>query len=252
MVQRHLPADEAHLLGQIGPRAGGVEGELVADRAAQQVVDRLLPQPAQQVVEGEVDGADDVEYQTLSAVEQRGPIHLVPDLLDVGDLGTLQEAGQVALDDPRAGLAGGGDAEADGAVVGLDLHDQGAEHVQPEACGGCRRIRIARHRGRDVVVDPVIALLVVIVGTTAGTDRVGADLPDPRRAQRDSPPADSGEGGPCGNTRILLAVLRPLARSSKLCGARVPADPAIDQRLDAVRDGADPCGGLRRSRRRCR
>ena len=101
----HLAADEAHLLRQVGPGAGGVEGELVANRAAEQVVDRLLPHPAEQVPEREVDGADHVEDEPLAAVEERGPAHLVPDLLDVGDQRALDEAGQVPLDDPGAGLA---------------------------------------------------------------------------------------------------------------------------------------------------
>src|SRR4029079_19097243 len=225
MVQWHLSCDEAHLLGQIVPRGAGVEGELVAGRATQQVVHGLLPEPAQQVVEGEADGADDVEHQAFPAVEQRGPIHLVPDLLDVGDRGTLQETGQVALDDPCAGLAGRCDAEADGAVIGLNLYDQGAQHVQTEGATALGVLRIARNRGGDVVVDPVVALLIVIVGPTAGADSVCADLPNTRHAQ---PGSCAVVGGPCGNTRILLAVVRPLARSSKLCGApSQPTRPSI-------------------------
>jgi hypothetical protein len=50
VVQGH-PADEAHLLGQIGSRTGGVEDVLIADRAAQQLVEGLLTQSAQQIVE---------------------------------------------------------------------------------------------------------------------------------------------------------------------------------------------------------
>jgi hypothetical protein len=42
VVQRQLAADEAQFLGEIGPRAGGVELQLVAHRAAEHLIDRLL------------------------------------------------------------------------------------------------------------------------------------------------------------------------------------------------------------------
>ena len=48
----------------------------------------------------------------------------------------LEEAGEVLLDDPGAELAAGGDREADGAVLGLDLDHQRAEHVDAEALRG--------------------------------------------------------------------------------------------------------------------
>ena len=45
-------------------------------------------------------------------------------------------------------------------------------------------------------------------------------------------------GGPCGKTRILLAVLRPRARSSKLCGA--PSQPTRPSINDAIPSGTVP------------
>ena len=198
VVQGHLAADETHLLRQIGPGAGGVEGELVADRAAEQVVDRLLPDSAEQVVQGEVDGADDVEHQPFATVEEGGPPHLVPDLLDVGDQRALEETGQVPLDDPGSGLPRGRDPEPDRAVIGLHLDHQGAEHVDAEAAAALVIARIARHRGGDVVVDPVVALLIVVVRAPARADGEGADVGDPRRAHDCSPRVlPAGRPGSC-------------------------------------------------------
>ena len=47
VVQGHLAADEAQFLGFIGTCAGGVEGQLVANRAAQHGEDRFLTQAAE-------------------------------------------------------------------------------------------------------------------------------------------------------------------------------------------------------------
>ena len=82
-------------LARSGRGPGRVEGELVADRAAEQVVDRLLADPAEQVPQREVDAGDRVEHDALAAVEERREVHLVPHLLDVGDQLALEEAGQV-------------------------------------------------------------------------------------------------------------------------------------------------------------
>ncbi len=49
VVERQLSADEAELLGDIGPRAGGVELQFVAHRAAQHVIDRLAAQLPEQI-----------------------------------------------------------------------------------------------------------------------------------------------------------------------------------------------------------
>ena len=150
-----------------GRGAGGVEDELVAHRAAEQVVDRLLPHLAEEVPQREVDAADGVQDDPLAPVVQRGQVHLVPDLLDVGDQLALDEPGEVLLDDPGAELAAGGDGETDRAVVGLDLDDQRAEHVDAERLAALPVLGVPRHRGGDVVVDPVAGVLVVVVGAAA-------------------------------------------------------------------------------------
>ncbi len=238
VVQGHLAADETHLLGQVGPGAGGVEDELVADRSAQQVVDRLLPDAAQQVPEGQVDGADDIEHQPLAAVEEGGPPHLVPDQLGVGDQRALEETRQVLLDDPRAGLPRGGDAEPDRAVVGLHLDHQGAEHVDAEAAAALVVARIARHRGGDVVVDPVVALLIVVVRSPARADGEGADVGDAWRAHdvRVLPAGRPGSCSPyCGP-----------GRGRRNSAAPPPSRPG---RRSATRSRPARCPPRRRSRR---
>src|SRR5699024_11256385 len=84
------------------------------------------------------------------------------------DLGPLEKARQVLLDDPGAEVAAGGDGEADGAVIGLDLDHQRAQHVQAEGLPRPGVLGVDRHRGGDVVVDPVIGALVVVVRGAAG------------------------------------------------------------------------------------
>ena len=74
------------------------------------------------------------------------------------------------LDQISGGLAAGGHREADRAVLGLDLDDQRAEHVDAEALPRLAVFRIAAHRRGDVVVDPVAVALVVIVGAAAADD----------------------------------------------------------------------------------
>src|SRR5699024_195570 len=73
--------------------------------------------------------------------------------------------------------AAGGDGEADGAVIGLDLDHQRAQHVQAEELPRPGVLGVDRHRGGDVVVDPVIGALVVVVRAAAG-DGVGAHVGD--------------------------------------------------------------------------
>src|SRR3546814_15702424 len=64
-------------------------------------------------------------------------------------------------------------------VCSSDL--QRAEDVDPEALPRGAIFGIARHRRRDMVVDPVAARLVVIVGAAAAYGE-GADMPDFRQA----------------------------------------------------------------------
>ncbi|MNE13287.1 hypothetical protein D3C80_1061170 [compost metagenome] len=167
MVQGHLAADEAQFLGFVGARAGGVEGQLVAHRPAQHGEDRLLTQAAQQVPQRQIDAGDGVHHQTLAAVILGREIHLVPDLLDLGRIAPFQEAGQVLLDDIGGGFAAGRDGEADHAVVGLDLDDQGAQNIDAEAAAALAVLGVLGHRRGDVIVDPVAVALIVIVGAAA-------------------------------------------------------------------------------------
>jgi hypothetical protein len=76
----------------------------------------------------------------------------------------------VTLHDPGSGLPRRRHAEPHSAVVGLDLDDKRAQHVETEAPAALLIARITRHRRRNVVIDPVIALLVVIVSPAAGAD----------------------------------------------------------------------------------
>ena len=87
------------------------------------------------------------------------------------------------------------------------LRDQGAQHVQTEGATALRRTPDSATSATMPAADPAHPF-IVIVGPTAGADSVCADLPNTRHAQPGSCPV---VGGPCGNTRILLAVPLPLA-----------------------------------------
>ena len=91
----------------------------------------------------------------------------------------LEEAREMLLDDAARRLAAGGHREADRAVVGLDLDDERAEHVDAEALAALAVLGVLRHRRGDMVVDPVAGALVVIVGAAAADHR-RAHVPDPR------------------------------------------------------------------------
>src|SRR3546814_1403169 len=98
----------------------------------------------------------------------------------------------MVFDEEAGRLAARRHREADRAVLGLDLDDQRAEDVDPEALPRGAIFGIARHRRRDMVVDPVAARLVVIVGAAAAYGE-GADMPDFRQA---AGPAERSEGHP--------------------------------------------------------
>src|SRR3546814_18097717 len=93
----------------------------------------------------------------------------------------VQEAGVMVVGDEAGRLAARRPREADRAVLGLELDDQRAEDVDREALPRGAIFGIARHRRRDMVVDPVAARLVVIVGAAAAYGE-GADMPDFRQA----------------------------------------------------------------------
>src|SRR6185437_2998678 len=90
------------------------------------------------------------------------------------------------LDDERADFAARGHREADRAVARFDLHDQRAEHVDAERLAALAILGIARHRGGDVIVDPVSVGLIVIIRAAAANDE-GTHVPDSRhRHERNS------------------------------------------------------------------
>src|SRR6185312_14254662 len=102
-----------------------------------------------------------------------GEVHLVPDLFDLRGIPAFEKASEMFLDDERGRLTASGDGKTDGAVGGLDLHDQGAQHVDAEAAAALPVLGVAAHGRRNVVVDPMRSLLVVVVGA-ATADHAGA------------------------------------------------------------------------------
>jgi hypothetical protein len=144
--------------------------QFVADRAAEHMIDRLLPQPSQQIPQSEIDPRNRVHDQAFAPVILRGEVHLIPDDFDVGRVAALKETREMLLDQIASGLAAGRHRETDRAVLGLDLHHQGAEHVDPEAAARGAIFGIFSHRRRDMVVDPVALRPVVIVGAAAAHD----------------------------------------------------------------------------------
>ena len=167
VVQGHLAANKAHLLGQVGARPGGIKLQLVAHRPAKQGMHRLPAHLGQQVPQGQVNPRDGVDDHALAPVEQRGAVHLVPHLLDLGDQAALQKPGQVFLHNEGADLAGRGHPDANRAVARLDLHHQRAQHIEPESLAALAVFWVDRHRARNMVINPVVAALVMVVGAPA-------------------------------------------------------------------------------------
>jgi hypothetical protein len=126
-------------------------------------------------------------------------------------VGTLYESGQVLLDDPRARLACSGDREADRAVLGFHLDDEAAEHVAAKGLPALAIFRVFRHRGGDVVVDPVVTALVVVV-RAATTGDASTDLANPRQRHRISGCSSAQ------NTSPFPARDRPPAMSANIDG----------------------------------
>jgi len=71
VLQRHLAAQEPQLLGHVWASTGGVKHELVAHRAPEQCVDRLLTDLPEQVPQRQIDPADRVEDDALAAIVER-------------------------------------------------------------------------------------------------------------------------------------------------------------------------------------
>ena len=74
--------------------------------------------------------------------------------------GSLNKLGQMLLGDPRPRHAAGGYADANGAVIGLDLDDEEPHEVDTPGLPALSILRIFRHRRSDVVVEPVVLVLL--------------------------------------------------------------------------------------------
>ncbi|MNP31715.1 hypothetical protein D3C76_1248530 [compost metagenome] len=85
--------------------------------------------------------------------------------LDVADALAFNKAAEVLLNDKAAHLSGGGDRKTGLAVVGLHFDNQRAEDVNAEGLTRLFILRIFTHWGGNVVVDPVVGPLVVIIAT---------------------------------------------------------------------------------------
>src|SRR6185437_9027118 len=104
VMQGQLAADEAELPGEVRAGAGGVEHELIAHGAAEELVHRLPAQLPQEIPQRQIDAGDGVDDEALAAVELAGEIHLIPDLLDRGGVPPFEEAGEMPLHDEGGGL----------------------------------------------------------------------------------------------------------------------------------------------------
>jgi hypothetical protein len=81
------------------------------------------------------------------------------------------------FDNPAAKLAARRDRETHGAIARFNFDDERAEHVEPEALPALAVLLVLAHWRRDVIVDPVAAGLIVVVGAAA-TKREGANVLD--------------------------------------------------------------------------
>src|SRR5215472_15820727 len=79
VMKRQFATDETQRLCQIGARTGRVEWLLAANRAAQQMIDGLAADLAEEVPKRKIDAQNRIEYQSLAAVVLGGEVHLVPD-----------------------------------------------------------------------------------------------------------------------------------------------------------------------------
>lgn len=103
--QRHLGAPEAHRLGGRGLGPGAVEVEALLGGAADEAVDGLVAQLAEQIPDGEVDDGDDGNGETLAAVEHGRAVHLLEQQVGIAGVGADEEALEVLVDEPAGGRA---------------------------------------------------------------------------------------------------------------------------------------------------
>jgi len=103
--QREFGAPEAVGLCRHGLRAGAVEVEDGAAGAADELVDGLVADLAEEVPEGEVDGGDGGDGEALASVEHGGAVHLFEEVVRVAGVGAEEEALEVLVDEPACGGA---------------------------------------------------------------------------------------------------------------------------------------------------
>ena len=126
---------DGHAGGDAGDDAGGVVAlAIVADHAAEELVDGEVLDLALDVPEGEVECADGVGALAAGGIEE-GAVHVLPEVLDV-----LRVAADEAAGGGCEKIFGAAFADAGDAGVGLDGDDDVA--LVEEGCGiwaGCRR-----------------------------------------------------------------------------------------------------------------
>ena len=177
--QRYLGAPEPEGLDRVGRWSGAIKADRLARLAADEIVDRLLPNLAEQVPEREVDGADRHDRQTLAAIGQRGAEQLVPDLVDVPAVFADEKPAEVIGDQPRGRRPAAAGSDAHSARLGFDLDDDRAEHIDAPAGPAVAISGISRHRvGDERVNQPMAGLLLEVVAPTIGADGEDAQVGD--------------------------------------------------------------------------
>ena len=163
-VGGHFAADKAHLLRQIRTSAGSIELDFVTHRSAQQFVDRQANHFPEQIPQREVDTGDSVHHQTAgSCVVEGGVEHLVMDQFDIADAFAFDKAVEMFFDDKAAHLSGRRHGKAGLPVVSLHFHNQRAQHVDAKRLAGLLILFIFAHRGSDMIVNPVVSPLIVVI-----------------------------------------------------------------------------------------
>src|SRR5260370_18049319 len=128
---------------------------------------RLLANFREQIPQREIDARDRIQHDAFAPVIERGEIHLVPHLLDVGHTLPFEKPRQMFLHYKCANLTARGHRKADRPVARFNFNDKGTEHIDTERLTALPILGVTRHWGGDMVVDPVIGAPVMITGTTA-------------------------------------------------------------------------------------
>src|SRR5580700_2178631 len=115
---------------------------------------RLLANLREQIPQCKIDTGNSVQHDAFAPVIERGEIHLVPHLLDVGHPLAFEEAGQMFLHDKRPYLTAGGDREADCAIARFNLDNERTENVDAERLTARAILGVTSHWRGDMVVDP--------------------------------------------------------------------------------------------------